>query len=217
MSETTGWVGMKKITLAIVLALGVVTATVAVPGNLQKTFNDAKAAYQAGEYEKAAEGFRKVLKYQPGYVYARKYLTLTEAKIKSGGDSKATLERKLAKLKVPSVAFEDASLESVMAFLSQKSDELSGGKVVANFIYKGSSEQKKSLTLTLKLSNVPMTDVIRYVGQLTNTKFKYEQYAVVGIPTAEYAKQEARAKAAKQAVPEPQAKSGDKAKDPFAK
>ncbi len=202
MSGTTGRVGIKQVALAMALALATFTGTVAGADNLQKTFDDAKAAYHAGAYEKAAQGFRKVLKHQPGYVYARRYLNLTETKIRLGGDSKATLESKLAKLKVPSVAFEDASLESVMAFLSQKSDELSGGKVVANFIYKGSNEQKKSLTLTLKLNNVPMTDVIRYVGQLTNTKFKYEQYAVVGTPSAAYAKEEARAKAEKQSTPE---------------
>jgi hypothetical protein len=205
--------------MAVMLTLGIVTIAVAGPGNLQQVFNDAKAAYEAGEYEQAAEGFRQVLKYQPGYVYARKYLVQTEAKIKAGGDPKATLESKLAKLKVPSVAFEDASLEAVMAFLSQKSDELSGGKVVANFIYKGSSEEKKSTTLSLKLSNVPMTDVIRYVGQLTNTKFKYEEFAVVGIPTAIYAKEEAQAKALleKQSVPESKPEFDGKPKDPFAK
>lgn len=184
MRKITKWAEIKRIALAVIVVVGMTSAVVAGPSNLQKVFNEAKAAYNAQNYEKAAVGFRQVLKYQPGYIYARKYLTLTEQKIREGGKVPVSLESKLAQLKIPSVEFAETNLGAVLTYLSQKSGEVSGGKVVANFIYKGPADDKQTKTVTLRLSNVPLTEVIRYVGQLTGTKFKYEEFAVVGIPGA---------------------------------
>ena len=219
MIKITRWTEIKHITLVVVMIAGMMSAVVAAPGNLQKIFDDAKAAYNAGEYEKAAIGFRKVLKFQPGYVYARKYLSQTTAKIKSGTKNTVSLEDKLAKMQVTSVVFEDASLGMVMEYLSQKSAEISGGKVVANIIYKGPREDKEKKMVTLKLSNVPMTEVIRYVGQLTGIRFKYEEYAIVGVPLAVAAKEAAVARelAAKKIAAEAKPKFDDKPKNPFDK
>jgi len=219
MIKITKWIEIKRIALAVILTAGMISALVAAPGGLQKTFNDAKAAYIAGEYEKAAIGFRKVLQYQPGYVYARKYLAQTEAKIRSGAKITVSLEDKLAKLNVKSVAFEDASLGMVITYLSQKSAEISGGKVVANIIYKGPREDKESKMVTLKLSNVPMTEVIRYVGQLTGTRFKYEEYAIVGVPSTVAAREEAVARelAERKAAVSAKPQFDDKPKNPFDK
>jgi len=219
MRKITKWAEIKGIALAVMLVVGMMSTLAAAPSNLQKVYNEAKANYNAGNYEEAAIGFQKVLKYQPGYIYARKYLAQTEAKIKQGGNTKVSLESKLAKLKISSLEFADTDLGSAMAFLTQKSEEISGGKVVANFIYKGPSTDKKSKTITLKLSNVPLTEVIRYIGQLTDTRFKYEEFAVVGVPSVVAEKQEAnlRALEAKKIADQTKPKFDDKPKDPFAK
>lgn len=214
MRKISEWSKIKNLAAGVMMAVAMGSVAVAGSGNLQKVFNDAKAAYDAGEFEKAASGFRKVLKYQPGYVYARKYLTQTEAKLKKG-KTVVTLEGKLAKLQVPNVNFDNASLGTVLTYLSQRSEEISGGKVIANFIYKGPREDKDSKMVTLKLGSVPMTEVIRYVGQLTGTKFKYEEYAVVGVPTVDVARAEAKLEQRTAATDKP--KFDDKAKDPFAK
>ncbi|MCF6311441.1 MAG: hypothetical protein L3J39_03225 [Verrucomicrobiales bacterium] len=217
MRKLVKWAELKEIAVASVAAVTMammMSLSLAAPGNLQQVFNTAKAAYDAGRYEEAAAGFRKVLKHQPGYVYARKYLRQTEIQMKKGKVA-VSLEGKLAKLNVPNVEFDKASLATVMEYLTAKSSEISGGKVVANFIYKGSNEDKESKTVTLKLGNVPMTEVIRYVGQLTGTKFKYEEYAVVGIPAAQDA---GAKKSLEQKVKESSKPQFDDApKDPFAK
>jgi len=217
MRKVTKWAEGKLVALVLMTGLGLMSTLMAAPSNLQQVFNDAKADYDAENYEKAAVGFRKVLKYQPSYVYARKYLTQTEALLKKG-KTVVTLESKLSQLEVPSVEFDNASLGTVMSYLSQKAAEVSGGKVVANFIYKGPREDKESKMVTLKLGNVPMTEVIRYVGQLTGTKFKYEEYAVVGIPALSAAREEASARALleKSAVESAKPKFDDQVKDPFA-
>lgn len=218
MKKITKWIKLKRVAGVMMLIAGMMTAVVAGPGNLKKVFNDAKAAYDAQDYEKAEAGFRKVLKYQPGYIYARKYLTLTEEKVKSGGSKAVSLESKLAQLKIPSVEFNETDLGTVMIYLSQKSAEVSGGKVVANFIYKGSAEDKQAKPVTLKLSNVPLTEVIRYVGQLTGTKFKYEEFAIVGTPMGAVLREEAALKAVKdqKAAEDAKLKFDEPAKDPFA-
>lgn len=217
MRKLAKWAGLKRSAIAGVAGVTVammMSLSLAAPGNLQQVFNTAKAAYEAGRYEEAAAGFRKVLKYQPSYVYARKYLTQTEVQMKKGKVA-VSLEGKLAKLNVPSVEFDNASLGTVMAYLTQKSTEISDGKVVANFIYKGSNEDKESKMVTLKLGNVPMTEVIRYVGQLTGTKFKYEEYAVVGIPATQDTRVKKTLEQKNQDSTKPQ--FDDPPKDPFAK
>ena len=98
--------------------------------------------------------------------------------------------------------------------------EISGGKVVANFIYKGPADDKQTKTVSLRLSNVPLTEVIRYVGQLTSTKFRYDEFAVVGIPTATVLREDAALKAiqVQKAAEQNKLKFDDPPKkDPFAK
>ncbi|NOX99443.1 MAG: hypothetical protein GXP30_06905 [Verrucomicrobia bacterium] len=218
MEKITKWAKIKQLSASMLVIAGMMSVSLAETTNLKKVFNDAKVAYAAQDYEKAAEGFRKVLKYQPGYIYARKYLNQAEAKIKSGVKPTVSLESKLAQLKI-SVEFSETDLGSVMTYLSQKSSEISGGKVVANFIYKGSSEDKTSKLVTLKLGNVPLTEVIRYVGQLTATKFKYEEFAIVGTPSATIIRQEAQLKAieGQKSAETAKLKFDAPSKDPFKK
>ncbi len=219
MRKITKWVKLKRLAVSMMVIAGMMSVSQAGTTNLKKVFSDAKAAYAAQDYEKAAEGFRKVLKYQPGYIYARKYLNQTEAKIKSGEKPTVSLESKLAQLKIPSVEFTETDLGSVMTYLSQKSAEVSGGKVVANFIYKGPAADKTSKLVTLRLSNVPLTEVIRYVGQLSGTKFKYEEFAIVGTPTATILRQEAQLKTKEdqKAAEDTKLKFDAPPKDPFKK
>jgi hypothetical protein len=70
-------------------------------------------------------------------------------------------------------------------------DELTGGKLHPNFIYKGSSEDRTRPQITLRLANVPVSEVIRYVGELTGTSFAFEPHAVVGTPVAMLSKEPA--------------------------
>ncbi len=37
-------------------------------------------------------------------------------------------------------------------------------------------------TVTLNLTNIPFTEVLKYVGQLTGTRFDIEKYAIVVRP-----------------------------------
>ncbi len=150
--------------------------------SVQQVYDQAVKDFDAQNFEAAKAGFQKVLRSRPGYVYARNYLAKTEIALKNPPPSTDTLEKKLAAIVVPKFTFEDATLGDILRYLTQKSDELSGGKVVANFIYKGPAADRENKALTLNLANLPMTEVIRYVGLQTGTRFTYEKYAVVGTP-----------------------------------
>jgi hypothetical protein len=167
---------------AIIAALTLFTAGAQEKQSLQDVYSGAVKQFDAGQYQQALQGFQTVLKHQPNFVYARNYAAKCIEAIRKGGGNKQNLDAKLAAIILPSVSFEGTDLGLVFEYLTQKSEELSDGKVVANFIYKGTDDQKKNSLVTLSLRNTPFTDVIRYVGQLTNTEFKYEEFAIVAAP-----------------------------------
>lgn len=195
---------MKKMIAAVFLSLAVaifaanpVAAQQQKKVTLQSVFNQAEADYKAGKYAEAKTGYEAVLKARPDYVYARKGLARAEAALKNPPKEDQTMEAPLAALIVPKFKFEDASFGTVLDYLSEKSTELSGGKVTANFIYKGPIEDREKKLITLSLANVPLTEVIRYVGAQAGVRFTYEKYAVVGTPLAA-AQKAAAAEAAKE-------------------
>ena len=153
--------------------------------SLESVYKNGVALYEAGKYAEALSEFQTVIKASPRYAPARSYAAKCELAIKQGGGPKETLEAKLGQIQVPAVEFQDTPLHSVFEYLTKKSEELSGGKVIANFIYKGSEEDRQKTLVTLRLNNVPMTEVIRYVGQLSATKFSYEEFAVLGTPLSQ--------------------------------
>ncbi len=148
---------------------------------LKDIYAEGVRLYEAQQWEAALVQFETFLKYQPNYPYARNYAAQCRKQIKAGVTPKKDLEGALAKIRVPSIQFENTSLAMVFEFLRQKSEELSDGKVVANFIYKGTEEQKKT-PVTLTLRDTPLTEVVRYVGQVSGTRFSYEEFAIVATP-----------------------------------
>ena len=137
--------------------------------------------YKAGNYKEAVQKLGTVAKRYPRNAKVQYYLRNAKMRALAAGP-KNTMERDLRSLVVQHVEFEDADLNTVFAYLSQKAEEMSDGRIKPNFIYQGSAEDRAQANITLKLSNVPMTDIIRYVGEITRTRFKYDAYAIMGTP-----------------------------------
>ncbi len=170
-----------------VLALFICVSTVAPSlgqqkATIQTLYSEGVKLYEENRYAEAAEKFEAILTRSPGSLYARSYLGKCKAGIAHGGGTKNVLKSQLEKIKIPQIAFADAPIGDVMDYLSQRTTELSNDKVALNFIYKGTPEQRKNTLITLNLKNVPMTEAIRYIGQLTRTTFKYEEHAVIADP-----------------------------------
>ncbi|MEM7697595.1 MAG: hypothetical protein AAF236_04235 [Verrucomicrobiota bacterium] len=179
---------MKKIFLLVpLIAIFALTSPTEVRAqqSLNDVYQEGVALFEAGKYAEALVRFDLVLQKKPGFVYARSYAGKARAAIAKGATKKNDLEGQLASIQVPEISFDKAPIGDVLDYLSQRAVELSGGKIAANFIYKGTPQQRDTTLVTLSLRNVPLTEAIRYVGQLTRTNIRYEPHAVVADPNYE--------------------------------
>ncbi len=100
---------------------------------------------------------------------ARSYAAKCKTALAAGVGKKNNLEGQLSKVIVPQIDLKDAPVGDVLNFLADKTEELTGGNLVPNFIYKGSPEQRENTLISLSLRSVPMTEIVKYVGQLSRS------------------------------------------------
>lgn len=148
--------------------------------NSAALYQEGLAAYEAQNWAVAAEKFGQVFQ-QTRNPRAEYFLRNAKLKLAQGAPSE-TLEKKLSKVILPNVEFAETPLPEVLDYLRRKTGELTKGAVQPNLLYKRDPANPAVPTVTLKLSNIPVTEVIRYLGELTQTKFKYETHALIGVP-----------------------------------
>jgi hypothetical protein len=142
---------------------------------------EGQAAYNKGDYATAKSAFEMAYQMDSRNLTAINYLTKLRALEKTRKGT-VTPEQQLAGIMVPKVNLKDATVGSVFEYLRSMSSKLSDGKVVANFVLKIPDEQIKTQTVTLSLSNVPFTEVVKFVAELANLSVEYQQHAVVVTP-----------------------------------
>jgi hypothetical protein len=168
--------------LLCALLLGLATHAHGQAGGSKRLYDEGVAAFEAQNWALAVE------KLTPVYNQTRNPRVeyyLRNAKLKlAQGEAPESIEKKLSRVIIPDIEFDAAELPTTLDFLRTKTAEISKGLVRTNFIYKRDPNNPVVPVVTLKLSNIPVTDVLRYIGDLTNTKFKFEAYAVVGMPAS---------------------------------
>ena len=130
--------------------------------------------------EAAKKGFQSVVRNDPRNQVAINYLRMIqvqEAKTPKGNNQ----EKQLATLIIPKVEFEEATIGSAIESLSQSVAKASDGKQTVNFVV-NLPEDVKLKTITLKLRNIPFTELIHYLGELGNLNFEYDKYAIKVTP-----------------------------------
>jgi len=144
---------------------------------------EAQRAYLRNDYAAAKEKFEMVRRVDPTNRTAVSYLRLIAAEeLKSGGKTtRNDTEEACRKLIMEKVDLREASLAEALDFLKQKAATVSGGKVVVNFVLQV-DEPTQAKKVTLSVQRVPFSEVLRYVGDLADVQFKYEQYAIVVKP-----------------------------------
>ncbi len=145
---------------------------------LPQLLSDAQTAYMRGDMETAKKNFSSAYKIDPKNTVAIGYLKMIaaqEAKTPAG----SPLQKQLEKLIVPKIEFRDATLGSALDFLKTSAAKNSGNKVAINFVVQVPDEQIKTQTVTMSLTNIPMSEALRYLGGLASLDFSYEQYAIV--------------------------------------
>lgn len=173
---------LPSIIVALIATLFISLAPTAQGQSLQQVFNDGVTLYNQKDYTAALQKFEQVLRAKPTYVYARNYIGKCKAEIAKGAGQKNDTEAQIAQIVIPEINLSDAPIGDVLLYLSSRAEELSGGKMVPNFIYQGTSEQRQNTLISLNLRNVPMTEAIRYIGQLSRSDFRYEAHAIVVTP-----------------------------------
>lgn len=92
------------------------------------------------------------------------------------------LENKLKSITIPSIEFADTPLEDALKFLQQKSVELDTTTEIAGekgFNIVGDLGDSKDTKITLRLTNVPVVEAIRYTTSLAQLTYSVEPHAVV--------------------------------------
>lgn len=92
--------------------------------------------------------------------------------------TKGDLKSRLAAVNVPKIDFKEASLTSVLDYLPKLAAQQPGAPPL-NIVRMFPKEYGDAKTITLQLSNVPMTDVLEYIAQLGGVTVAYEKAAVV--------------------------------------
>lgn len=159
-------------------------ATTAFSQDVATMLAEGQRAYLRGEIAAAKEKFELVRKLEPENRIAVGYLRrivaeeLREAQIK--GPPNVT-EAELRKLIMPRVQFAESSLAEALEFLRQKSNQLGNGRVAVNFVMQ-LDEATKARKITLSLENMPVTEILRYMGDLADVQFVYDRFAIVVKP-----------------------------------
>ena len=116
----------------------------------------------------------------------------------TGGDPGATgreyLARKLRETILPSINFDEATVDEAIEYLRQKSKEYDPfetdeSKKGVNIVRRqggpgpdGAPAPAEEQTISLRLSNVPLAEALRYVAEGAGMKYKVEPYTVVVVP-----------------------------------
>ncbi len=165
------------------LALASLT-TIATADDLADLMAEAQRAFARGDFAAAKTRFEIVRKMEPGNKTAISYLKRIAAdeaaeiaKQRTGNATQAALQ----KLVMEKVELRESSLSEALEFLKQKGNTLGGGKVAINFVLQ-LDEQTQATKITLTLQKVPFSEVLRYIGDLANVQFVYEQFAIVVKP-----------------------------------
>lgn len=170
--------------LAILAASVLFTPLLTAQNTAQQRYNEGVKLFNQGNYAEALTHFDAVLRAQPNFVYARSYAARCRKAIAENAGPQNNLEAKLAKIVFPEVNLSETPLGDVLDYLAARALELTGGQTTVNFIYKGSVELRDETKISLSLRNVPMSEIVKYVGQMSRTRVRYEPHAVVLDPGA---------------------------------
>lgn len=148
----------------------------------QQLLSEAQTAYLRGDMATAKRNFELANQLDPRNPTAIGYLRLIKAKEAQDARGGGGQEKQLAAVIIPKVEFREATFGSALDFLKQQVAGQSQGKIAVNFVLQIPDEQVKTHTVTLSLTNVPFTEVLRYLGTLTGTTFAFEKYAIAVRP-----------------------------------
>lgn len=155
------------------------SAAAADPKDVATLFQQGRAAYYKGDLETAKALLSQVAAMRPDHFETKALLASIDTYLKTD----SSLKKTYGSVAIPKIDFTDVTLSEALQALSAMAKNASGGKVTPNFIVKHPDLGKKQITLNL--ANVPLTEVINYLADLTGAKATYDQHAVTFAPLAQ--------------------------------
>jgi hypothetical protein len=146
----------------------------------RKTYHQAIAERDAGKLVAAETRAKSLLRMRPGDPYVRRLVVDIQNRRRELRQT-PQWQRALQQIIVPEVNIEGASLAEVLDYIRVKAEEGSGGRGAPSFVVR--SKEAGEREITLKLKNVPLSEVLRYAGDLGDVRFSYEKYAIVANDT----------------------------------
>lgn len=147
---------------------------------IQDLYIRSVTAMNEGNVTVAEQGLRAILKAQPNHPQAKFQLN----NLLTNRDKIAAKSRQIAmsKIIIDEVDYSDASvsecLESLTALIKEKTQK----NFAPNFVVKDPSNLLKDKRVTLKLSKVPASEILKYINSSSQSKAVYEEHAIVISP-----------------------------------
>ncbi|MDD5261880.1 MAG: hypothetical protein PHD76_08535 [Methylacidiphilales bacterium] len=95
------------------------------------------------------------------------------------------LDQKLRTLVIKQVDFNDATIEDAVRFLTDQSRLVDPEGTGINFLIRNEQVKQQGKTFSLKLSNVPVGEVLRYITNLAGVRYRLEEFAVFIVPLSD--------------------------------
>ncbi len=183
---------MIRKTLILLISLWSISSAVAVEKeapDANKTFERGKTAYEKGDYKKARALFLATIRQNPRHPQAKNYLRYVKAASKYGVRP-TNPKAKLEKIMIDKAVFENMTVKDALAVVREKVSQATKGQFKPNFLLKS----KSTARINLDLGDLPATELIRYVADLSGHDVRYDPHAVVLVKKAAKPNQAAASK-----------------------
>ncbi|YCM43741.1 hypothetical protein V2O64_20760 [Verrucomicrobiaceae bacterium 227] len=177
-------------TLKAIMAIGLSLTTSSFADDLRAKALKIDSLYKAGlvamhqgNEKEARSAFKSVLKLQPGHGHARYQLTQLPATV-----AKVKLQKRealFASTLIKEINFNKATLSEALEALNLFASQATDDKFTPNFVIQDPGGKLEEKTITLKMTNVPLSNILHYVTELTGTKVRYDAHATVVRPAAQ--------------------------------
>ena len=166
--------------LLVTLAWSCSTALLPAADDINTLYQQGRTAYYAGDFTLAKTLLLQVQSMNPKHFETNAMLGQIAAQTKNGeGD----LRKQYSAVIIPKFVVNDATLEESLQALAMLSSKASAGKVQPNFVVKTPALNKAPITISL--NNVPLTEAVRYLADMSKAKTTWDKHAVIFSGTAD--------------------------------
>jgi|688.fasta_scaffold16795_10 hypothetical protein len=152
------------------------TATARKPVTITDLYAQSIHAMNEGDVTKAEQNLRAILKVQPQHPQARyqlSQLTLNREKFAA-----RARQLKMERTKIASVDFSGATVDECLDTLTTLIGDASEKSFSPNFVISDKNKKLESKTITLKLDNVPASQILNYIASNAECSVRYEEHAI---------------------------------------